>query len=429
MHKSGVRHQKDGGVALDNHILLYKENTMESDTLKREIEAILPEIENELIQIRRQLHQFPELGFAEHRTMAFVAEHLQALGLSPKVKIGGTGVLADLLPSGAPAVGFRVDMDALPVEEKTGAPYASRNPGVMHACGHDVHTTLGIGVAKVMTRLGEALPGSVRLLFQPAEELMPGGAVEMIRGGALEGLEALYGVHADPSIPVGKIGLKYGAQLASVDTFEIEIIGKGGHAAHPQLAVDPIQVAAQVITALHAIPSRKVDPVQPVVISVTTVHAGRAANVIPDTVRLTGTYRTLDAGLRSQLPSLMEDTVAGITSAFGASFRLSVDEGAPVLVNDEPCMQILEEAGNCMLSRENTIVITVPRMGSEDFANYLEHVPGAMLRLGTCGGERTAHSLHSPYFDVDEHAIAVGVKVLSFALVRYLQQRPHRATP
>lgn len=385
------------------------------------IKNLVSEIEPKLIEYRRHLHRYPELGYDEYRTAAFIAECLQGMGLQPRTGVGHTGVVAEVGAGGTAMVGFRCDMDALPIQEKTGAAYASKHSGKMHACGHDVHSTIGLGVAHVLQALRHELPGTVRLLFQPAEELMPGGSVDMIHDGAIQGLQAIYSMHVDPSIPTGSVGLKYGPLLASVDTFEVDIIGKMGHAAHPHLAIDPIPIAAQAITALHELPSRKIDPIKPVVISVTMVHAGNAKNVLPESVQLAGTFRTLDREVRDALPGLLEQAISGICRAFGATYKFEVEVGSPVLVNDDACMRIMEQACREMLGDTGVKILPEARMGAEDFANYLEYLPGAMIRLGTHSDARTGHSIHSAYFDVDERAIGIGVQVVAAALVKYLE--------
>jgi len=402
-------------------IYTYRKDMMKPSSWALKIKDLVSEVEPKLIEYRRHLHQYPELGYEEFRTAAFISECLQGMGLPPRTGVGGTGVVVEI-GNGDSTVGFRCDMDALPIQEKTGAAYASKHSGKMHACGHDVHSSIGLGVAHVLQALGDELPGKVRLLFQPAEELMPGGSVDMIRDGAIEGLQAIYSVHVDPSIPAGSVGLRYGPLLASVDTFELTITGKMGHAAHPHLAIDPIPIAAQVITALHELPSRKINPIKPVVISVTMVHAGNAKNVLPESVQLAGTFRTLDREVRDALPGMLEQTISGICRAFGAKYQFDVEVGSPVLVNDGTCMGIMEKACREMLGEAGVRVLPEARMGAEDFANYLEYIPGAMIRLGTYSDERTGHSIHSPYFDVDERAIGIGVQVIAAALVKYLER-------
>ncbi|RME00638.1 MAG: amidohydrolase [Calditrichaeota bacterium] len=237
-------------------------------------------------------------------------------------------------------------------------------------------------------------------------------------------MEAIFGLHVEPSIPAGKVGLKYGPLLASVDTFDVEIRGKMGHAAHPHLALDPIPVAAQVILALQTLATRRIDPLQPVVLTITTLEAGQAKNIIPEKVLLSGTFRTLNETVRRKLPRLIEEMVAGICTANQAQYNLEFQYGSPVLHNDERLMRVVERACRKALGDENVVMLPEPRMGAEDFANYLEYIPGAFLRLGTRGRPGTGHSLHSPQFDVDERAIAVAIETISFLLLSYFQTPP-----
>ncbi len=389
--------------------------------MKNQVSSIVSEFAPKLIEIRRRLHEIPELGNQEHKTTALIAAQLAEAGLTLRPDIEGTGVIAEIEGADEKIVGLRVDIDALPIEELTGVSYASKNNGLMHACGHDVHTTVGIGVAHVLKALAEKPPWTVRLLFQPAEELQPGGSVGFIKQGALRNMSAIFGVHVDPGIEVGNIGLKYGPHLASVDVFEIEIFGKGGHAAHPHLAVDSIYIAAKAVTALQSIPARNIDPVKPAVLTVTSIHGGRAKNIIPESVKLAGTIRTLDNGVRAEIPELMKRVLAGVTQAFGGDFTIELTRGSSVLVNDKVCTQVFQKAATELLGEKHVQIIQVPRMGSEDFANYLDHIPGAMMRLGVSSSAETSHSLHSPYFNIDESAIPIGVEVLVRTLLDYMK--------
>lgn len=368
------------------------------------------------------MHQYPELAHKEHKTAALVTAFLSDYGLRTRRSDGGTGVIADVGAGDGPLVGFRIDMDALPIEERTGAPYASRVPGVMHACGHDVHTAIGLGAAAVLSQLSESFHGGVRFIFQPAEEVMPGGAKEMIRSGALEGLAALFGIHVDPNLPAGSLGIRHGALLASVDNFELKIYGKQGHAAYPHLALDAIQITAEVILGLLSLPARRIDPLKPVVLSITQIHGGTAKNILPESVQISGTFRTLDSEVRRALPALIEQTVSGITAGYGARYQLTFQQGPPVLVNEAKCTEIFEEVGRLVVGENRIVHLEVPRMGAEDFAHYLQHLPGALLRLGSCSDDRTHHPLHSPFFDVDERILAIGVEVVVHALLNALER-------
>jgi amidohydrolase len=382
------------------------------------IKELAAEWQPQGVSIRRHLHQYPEIGYHEEKTSAFILEKLEAMEV-PARRVTETGVVAEI-GSQEPCVAFRVDIDALPIQEANETPYASKIPGMMHACGHDVHTTIGLGVAHVLRAIHADLPGTVRVLFQPAEETTPGGALAMMRAGAIEGVKWIFGIHVDPGIEVGKVGIRYGPVLASADSFELEILARGGHAGYPHLSVDTIQIAAHVIQALHQIVSRRIDPVKSSVISISTIHGGDADNVLPDKVRMTGTFRTLDNEVRQQIPELIEETVAGITKTFGASYHFRVKPGTPVLINHEEPMRTLERAASEILGAEKVVHLGAARMGAEDFAQYVQVIPGAMVRLGVAGGPESRHSLHSSRFDVDERAISVGVQVIAGTLVKAL---------
>jgi len=274
------------------------------DQLKAEVKAA----QQELLAIRRHLHAHPELSGNEHQTAALVAGELRKLGWRVQEGVGRTGVLAELGPSGGPVVALRVDMDALPVEERTGLPYASLNQGLMHACGHDIHTTVGLGVARILAPLADQLGGTVRLLFQPAEETAQ-GAAWMVADGAMQGVDALFGVHVFPSLSVGTIGVRSGSLTAAAGELEVEVLGEGGHGARPHQSTDAIWIAARVVSGLQEAISRRLDALHPVVVSFGRIEGGKAFNVIADHVRLLGTVRCLDLELHSQLPGWIEETV------------------------------------------------------------------------------------------------------------------------
>ncbi len=380
-------------------------------------DALITQLEPELIRYRRHLHQYPELGYQEHQTADFLTETLHRFGLEAR-RIAGTGVMVDI-GDAPPTVGFRADMDALPITEKTELSYASKHSGVMHACGHDIHMAVALGVARVLAALQADLPSGVRILFQPAEERMPGGAVDMIREGAIDGLKAIFALHVEPNLPVGTVGLKYGAFLASVDTFDIEIRGKMGHAGYPHRAVDPVPAAAEVILALQTLVSRRIDPLQPAVLSVTELRAGEAKNILPDVVRLGGTYRCLDNRVREQISQGVEACVAGVCQAHGLEYAVSFERGSPVLINDEACTRRLEAICRRVLGHRQVRILQEPRLGAEDFAFYLERLPGTLMRLGVQPDGASCAPLHSPYFAPDERAIAVGVRVITALMLDF----------
>ena len=373
----------------------------------------------ELVELRRHLHAHPELSGEEHQTAALVAGDLRAHGWRVREGVGRTGVVAELGQREGPRIGLRVDMDALPVEERTDLPYASRRLGVMHACGHDLHTCIGLGVARMLAvhQARQALPCGVRLLFQPAEELAQ-GARWMRDDGALEGLSALYGVHAFPSIPVGSIGVRSGSLTAAAGELEISVIGEGGHGARPHQSVDAIWIAARVVTGLQEAISRRLDALHPVVLSFGRVEGGKAFNVIADRVRLLGTLRCLDADLHSRLPAWIEETVQAICASFGATARVSYRCIAPPVQNDVHLTELLERCAVEQLGQAQVLRLDQPSLGAEDFAELVQDLPGSMFRLGVAGPEGCA-PLHNGRFRPEEGSLEVGIRVLTAALLAW----------
>jgi amidohydrolase len=379
----------------------------------------------DLVAWRRHLHARPELAYQEHATAAFVRERLEFLGLHPSPPLaGGTG-LTCLIAGDAdgPTVALRADMDALPIQEATGADYASTVPGVAHLCGHDAHTTMLLGAAALLARRRPER-GHVKLLFQPAEE-GGAGAARMIEDGALEAptVSAIFGLHVDPNQSVGALSATPGPATAASDGLDIEVIGEGGHAARPHQAIDAIAVAAQVVVAIQQLVSRHTDPLQPLVITLGKIEGGFARNVIAPSVRLEGTVRSFDPALRERLPSLLERTVAGVTQAFGARHELTYRLGYPSLRNDAALIPTLSDVVGKLLG-EDRLAAGGPSMGGEDFAYYAERVPGLMARLGVRNEARgLVHPLHHPRFDLDEDALPLGAAVLAGFARSYLATR------
>ena len=337
-----------------------------------------------LLDLRRHLHAHPELSGAEHHTAALVAGELRRLGWRVQEGVGRTGVLAELGPSSGRAIGLRVDMDALPIEECTGLAFASTTPGLMHACGHDIHTAVGLGVSMLLAPLAGQLSGTVRLLFQPAEETAE-GARWMLAAGAIEGLSALLGLHVFPSIAVGSIGVRHGALTAAAAELELEVLGEAGHGARPHQSVDAIWIAARLVSGLQEAISRRLDALQPVVLSFGRIEGGRAFNVIADRVRLLGTLRCLDCELYEQLPAWVESTAAAICAAYGGQLKMQWRGIAPPVQNDPQLTRLLETIAVEQLGREQVLELAQPSLGAEDFAHYLNHLPGCMFRLGVAG--------------------------------------------
>lgn len=378
----------------------------------------------EVIRIRREIHRYPELGFEERRTAQLVATELGKLGIEVQAGVARTGVVGILRGSQkGGTVALRADMDALPIPEQTHLPFKSQIAGAMHACGHDAHTACLIGAAMILSQLRGELRGKVKLIFQPSEESPPSGAKLMVEEGVLEdpGVDAIMSLHSDPAIGSGKVGVRYGAMFAAVDNFTITILGEGGHAARPHDSVDAIVVASQAVLALQTIPSRRVDPLASVVITIGTIEGGYRSNIIADRVELTGTVRTLSPGWRETVPRLVEETLSGVSKSHGARCELRFDSVTPVLVNDDGMTSLVQKVGRDLLGDENVIEIDKPCMGGEDYAFYLEKVPGVMFRLGTGGQESSAYPWHHPKFDIDESSLPVGAAVLAQSALEYLK--------
>ena len=373
----------------------------------------------ELLELRQHLHSHPELSGEEHQTAALVAGELRRLGWRVQEGVGRTGIVAELGPDEGPTVGLRVDMDALPVEERTGLPYASKRQGVMHACGHDLHTCTGLGVARLLAAL-PSLKARVRLLFQPAEEIAQ-GAIWMRDAGATKGLDALFGIHVVPNLPAGIVGIRRGCLTAAAGELEILVRGEAGHGARPHQSVDAIWMAAKVVTELQQAISRRLDALQPVVVSFGTVEGGRAFNVIADQVRLLGTVRCLDLDQHAMLPGWIEDTVQAICAGCGGSAEVRYRCIAPPVDNDVALTNLLERCAIERLGRERVVPVEQPSMGAEDFAELLSDVPGMMMRLGVAGPEGCA-PLHNGAFALDETALAVGIEVLAATLLAWMEE-------
>ncbi len=366
---------------------------------------------------RRHLHQHAELSFQEIETSKFIEEKLRSFGGFDISRPTKTGVIASLKGTKpGPVVAVRADMDALPIQEDSGEPFASTNAGVMHACGHDGHTATLLGVARVLSQRRDEIRGEVRFLFQHAEELPPGGAVQLIAAGALNGVDRVLGLHLMSTQEVGTIGLRAGPTMAAPDTFAITVVGKGGHAAFPHQTVDPIAIGAQVVSNLQQLVSRTLPPLEPVVVSVTRFHAGSANNVIDNVAELGGTVRTFSASIRDRMPDLMERVVKGITAAHGADYEFRYERGYQALVNDETVTDIVRSALQKTFG-EGPIVEAPQTMGGEDFSAYLAKVPGTFFYVGG-----KAHANDAPYphhhakFVIDEGGLTMGVAAFLSAI-------------
>jgi amidohydrolase len=385
-----------------------------------EIKDLAQKFTPRLIEIRRHLHAHPELSGKEHQTSAYIAGVLSSCGLSVQEAVGKTGVVGELVGKGSDrrTLAIRTDMDALPIQENLSLDFASANPGIMHACGHDVHATLGMGTAMVLSQLESDLPGNVRFLFQPAEEIAL-GAKWMVEDGVMKNVDAIYGVHVFPSIPARQIGIRYGALTSAADNLEIVIQGESGHGARPHQAIDAIWIAAQVITSLQQAISRTQNPLHPIVLSLGQIEGGRAHNVIADRVTMKGTVRSLHPESYDNLPHWIENIVQGICQIYGAKCQVDYRRGVPSVHNDDTLTQIIEVATREAWGDESVQILPEPSLGAEDFSVYLENVPGCMFRLGVGSANKTNYPLHHPKFEIDEDAILTGVVTMAYAAYKY----------
>ena len=394
-----------------------------------EIKSLAEKLAPRLIEIRRHIHAHPELSGEEQQTAAYVSGVLSSCGIAVQESVGKTGVVGNLRGQGTDprTLGIRVDMDALPIQECTNLDYASTRMGVMHACGHDVHTTVGLGAAMVLAQLPEAIAGNIRFLFQPAEEIAQ-GAKWMVDDGALVGIDGVIGLHVFPTIPAKTIGIRYGALTAAADDLEIFIYGESGHGARPHQAIDAIWIAAQVITALQQSISRTQNPLRPIVLTIGKINGGRAANVIADEVHMTGTVRSLHPETHADLPQWIENIVANICNTYGAKYKVNYQRGVPSVQNDPGLTKILEQASREALGDRHVEILPEPSLGAEDFSMYLENLPGTMFRLGVGHQNRLNYPLHHPLFDIDESAILTGVITLAYTAHKYFQATASAST-
>ena len=388
--------------------------------LSEKIKELSQALKAELIEWRRHLHMYPELSGKEHKSAEFIVEKLRSFGVEEIYEnVANTPSVVAYIRSpkgkGKKAVALRADIDALPIEEKNDVPYRSRVKGVMHACGHDAHTTMLLGTAKLLNDLKEHLERDVKLIFQSCEEYPPcSGAKALVEAGVCDDVEVIFGIHVYPELPSGVIGTKKGAVMAAADFFRIKLIGKSAHASKPHMGIDPILMSAQVINAIHHIVSRKVDPFDPAVVTVGKIEGGYAPNQIPDEVLMEGTVRTFDEDLRQKIADWLEKAVWGITLSHGGNYKFEYIEGYPPVINSPEVVDFGEKVARELFGEGSFVCLARPSTGGEDFAYYLKKGKGAYFRLGTYNEEKgTVNPLHSAYFNIDEDILPVGTAFLT----------------
>jgi amidohydrolase len=384
------------------------------------VESVEPVLED-VVRWRRHLHRHPELSFQERETAAFIAETLAGLGDALEIERPAENSVVAHLHTGrpGPVVALRADIDALPIDEQSGVDFASERPGVMHACGHDGHTAMLLGAARLLSEAHERLPGGeLRLLFQPAEELAPGGARDLVAAGAMDGVDFVYGCHLWTPLEVGKVSAMPGPFMAATDFFTLAITGRGGHGGLPHLADDTIAIGAQVVSNLQHVVARRTDPLASAVLSIGAFHAGDAPNVLPGRAELAGTVRTFDADVRERMPVLIEEVVRGVTSAHGAGYELDYQPAYAPVVNDERATALVREA-----IAPDALTDLEPIMGGDDFSAYLAQAPGCYAFIGA-GSEASGavHAHHHPRFRIDERALQTGVRLHVDVAVRALEE-------
>jgi amidohydrolase len=386
------------------------------------IRALFPQ----MVKWRREFHMHPEISFQEVRTSARVAEILKQAGLEVRTGVGGRGVIGILHGNGdsSRTVALRADMDALPIQDEKTCEYRSTVPGVMHACGHDAHTAALLGVAVLLSQHRDEVPGRIVFLFQHAEEVLPGGAERMIEDGALEGVDAVYGVHFWTSFPVGVVALNDHALMAGADTFHIEVIGKGGHGGLPHETVDAIAIASHLVVNLQTVVSRQIDPLKSGVITIGHIQGGRACNVIAERCVMTGTIRTLDPTLREFISARISEVTEQTCRMYGATYRVDFDWGTPPLVNHTVEAHRMAEVARKIVGNAKVWEVP-PVMAGEDFAYYLQQRPGAFCFVGAGNPERgIRYPHHHPLFDIDEEAMKVSAALLIETAMSYLRGDP-----
>lgn len=383
------------------------------------IDAFIDNLAETMIAERRYLHAHPEPSFEEFETTAFLARELDLQGIPFRTPASRRGLIAGPeFAEGTPLIAFRGDIDALRIRDLKEVSYKSANDGLLHGCGHDAHAVMALGAARALWSCRERLPWPVawRAILQPAEEV-GAGAFEMIEAGALVDVRAIVALHVDPLTPVGDVGYRAGVFTAACSDLSVTILGKGGHAARPHQAIDPITAMAQFLSAVHATVPREVDAREAVVVTFGSVHGGGSPNVIPDEVRLLGTVRTQSFETADKVAEIIQRIARGVGESTSTTIEVRFEGAVGPVVNDERVTNICVQAARALLGEEHVHPIPLPSMGAEDFAGYLRHVPGCMMRLGTANETKPRHPLHSPYFDLDERALAIGAKLLVRSVV------------
>lgn len=392
--------------------------------LKEKIKTLSSSYHKEITAIRRHLHQHPELSFHEYQTCSYVEEQLQSIGITNKKRIANTGIVAIIegINPSKKTIALRGDMDALPIQETNDVSYKSQNPGVMHACGHDVHTSSLLGAAKILNELKNDFEGTIKLIFQPGEEKLPGGASLMIKEGALENPKpaGILGQHVMPLIDTGKVGFRTGVYMASTDEIYVTVFGKGGHGAMPHLNIDPVLITSHMIVALQQVVSRNSNPTMPSVLSFGKVIANGATNVIPDSVYIEGTFRTLDETWRSDAHKKIIQIAENLCAGMGGRCEFNIVRGYPALINEEKITASARAGAVEFLGKENVLDLDI-WMAAEDFAFYSQQTNACFYRLGTRNEPRgITSSVHTSTFDIDEGALEAGMGLMAFLALREL---------
>ncbi|MBX2960996.1 MAG: amidohydrolase [Cyclobacteriaceae bacterium] len=392
--------------------------------LLAKIKTLSEQYAPEVVNMRRHIHSNPELSYEEYNTASYVAAQLKSFGLNPTEKIATTGLVVEIKGRnpGKKIIALRADMDALPIEEANDVPYRSKNPGVMHACGHDVHTSSLLGTAKILHQIADEFEGTVRLIFQPGEEKNPGGASYMIKDGVLKNPEpsSIIGQHVFPLLPVGKIGFREGMYMASSDEIFLRVIGKGGHGAAPELCIDPVVIASHIILALQQIVSRNASPRQPTVLTFGKISGEGATNIIPNEVNISGTFRAMDENWRKDGLNKIKKMAETLAESMGGKCEVEISHGYPCLLNDAAVTQRIRKAAEAYVGKENVVDLDIT-LGSEDFAYYSQVVPASFYRLGTRNESKGITSyVHTPTFNIDEDALAIGPGLMAWMAVQEL---------